>query len=81
MILDIEQMGCSQQEARMKTYAAVQHGPQQISIDALLNGKYLHQVSYWFRDRATAKAELGRLCAADNVQAHSKYVIGLDEIK
>ena len=65
----------------MKTYAAVQHGPQQISIDALLNGKYLHQVSFWFSSRGEAKAELERLCAADNVPAHSKYVVGFDEIK
>ncbi len=65
----------------MKTYAAVQHGPQQISIDELIDGKYLSQVSFWFSDRGAAKAELARLCAADNVPMFSKYVVGLSEVR
>ena len=64
-----------------KTYAAVQHAPQQISIDHLEAGKYVAQVSFWFTDRAAAKAELERLCAADGVPAFSKYVVSLNEVK
>ncbi len=64
-----------------KTYAAVQHAPQQISIDHLENGKYVCQVSYWISNREAAKQELARLCAADNVPAFNKYVVGLSEVK
>ena len=64
-----------------KTYAAVQHAPQQISIDHLENGKYVSQISFWFADRGAAKTELNRLCAADSVPAFSKYVVGYSEIK
>lgn len=63
------------------TYAAVQHAPQRISIDQLINGKYVSQVSFWFSDRAAAKAELARLCAKDNVAPFSKYVVGLSEVR
>lgn len=66
---------------KMKTYAAVQHAPQKISIDQLENGKYVCQVSFWFANRGDAKIELERLCSADNVLAYSKYVVGLSEIK
>lgn len=65
----------------MKTYAAVQHGQQQISIDALIDGKFLNQISFWFNSRDSAKFELARLCAADNVPAYSKYVVGYQLIK
>lgn len=65
----------------MKTYAAVQHAPQQISIDHLENGKYVAQVSFWFRDRGSAKIELERLCAADGVPAQSRLVVGLSEVR
>jgi len=64
-----------------KTYAAVQHAPQQISIDELLDGKYLCQVSFWFSNRGDAKTELQRLCEADGVPAYSKYVVGLTDVK
>lgn len=64
-----------------KTYAAVQHAPQQISIDHLEGGKYVAQVSFWFSDRDAAKEELERLCAADAVPAFSKYVVGLADVK
>lgn len=64
-----------------KTYAAVQHGPQQISIDHLESGKYVAQVSGMFSSRDAAKAELARLCAADGVPAFSKYVVALAEVK
>jgi len=62
------------------TYAAVQHAPQQISIDALQDGKYLHQVSFWFSSREAAKAELQRLCVADNVQAQSRFVMSREQV-
>lgn len=64
-----------------KSYAAVQHAPRQISIDHLEGGKYVAQVSFWFADRGTAKQELERLCAADDVPAFSKYVVGLSDVK
>ncbi len=64
-----------------KTYAAVQHAPQQISIDHLEAGKYVAQVSFWFSNRETAKNELARLCATDCVPAFSKYVVGLTDVK
>jgi len=64
-----------------KTYAAVQHGPQQISIDELLNGKYLRQVSFWFNSRQAAKDELARLCEADSVPAFSRFVVALADVK
>ena len=62
------------------TYAAVQHGPQQISIDRLENGRYVNQVSFWFADRGAAKAELNRLCATDNVPAFSRFIVGLSDV-
>lgn len=61
----------------MITYAAVQHAPQQISIDALLNGKYLHQVAFWYSSRGAAKAALADLCQRDGVQPFSSMVIAL----
>jgi hypothetical protein len=64
-----------------KTYAAVQHAPQQISIDHLESGKYVAQVSFWFSSREDAKNELTRLCAADGVPAFSKYVVGMADVK
>lgn len=64
-----------------KTYAAVQHAPQQISIDHLEDGKFVSQVSFWFSSRAAAKDELKRLCDADQVEAFSATVIGLDEVR
>lgn len=64
----------------MKTYAAVQHAPQKISIDEVFAGKYVSQISYWFSDRGSAKAELARLCAADKVEAFSPYVVGKKEV-
>ena len=64
-----------------KTYAAVQHAPQQISIDYLEAGKFVSQVSFWFTSREAAKAELQRLCEVDQVEAFSKYVIGLSDIQ
>lgn len=64
-----------------KTYAAVQHAPQQISIDHLEDGRFVAQVSFWFSSREGAKAELARLCAADGVPAFSKYVQGLSDVK
>jgi len=64
----------------MKTYAAVQHAPQQISIDHLESGKYVCQMSYWFHSRGEAKTELARLCAADGVEPYSAYVVGLSEV-
>jgi hypothetical protein len=63
-----------------KTYAAVQHSPQQISIDHLEGGKYVAQVSFWFSSREAAKEELIRLCTADNVPAFSKYVVSLADV-
>lgn len=63
-----------------KSYAAVQHAPQQISIDHLESGKYVAQVSFWFSNRGDAKAELERLCAEDGVPAYSKYVVGLSDL-
>jgi hypothetical protein len=63
----------------MKTYAAVQHAPQKISIDHLENGQYVAQVSYWFSDRASAKAELARLCTNDGIPAFSRFVISRSE--
>lgn len=63
-----------------KTYAAVQHAPQQISIDQLENGKYVCQMSFWFSNRGDAKDELNRLCAADNVPAQSKYVLARKDV-
>jgi hypothetical protein len=63
-----------------KTYAAVQHAPQQISIDHLENGKYVCQVSFWFSSRGAAKDELMRLCEADQVPAFSPYVVGLRDV-
>lgn len=65
----------------MKTYAAVQHGMQQISIDELYNGKYCSQIAYWYKSRDEAKKELDRLCAEDNVPAYKPHVIGYNEIK
>jgi len=65
----------------MKTYAAVQHAPQQISIDHLENGKFVCQVSFWFSNRGDAKNELDRLCEKDGVQPFSKYTVGLREVK
>jgi hypothetical protein len=64
----------------METYAAVQHAPQQISIDQLENGKYVCQVSFWFGSRDEAKAELKRLCEEDNVKPFSQFVIGLGDV-
>lgn len=64
----------------MKTYAAVQHAPQKISIDQLEDGKYICQQSYWFADRKSAKAELQRLCAQDGVLPESKYVMSKSEV-
>ena len=64
-----------------KTYAAVQHAPQQISIDHLEDGRFINQVSFWFSSREAAKAELQRLCQVDQVQAFSQYVVGLSDIK
>jgi len=63
-----------------KTYAAVQHAPQKISIDHLENGQFISQVSFWFSSREAAKVELKRLCDADEVQAFSAYVVGLSDI-
>lgn len=64
-----------------KTYAAVQHAPQQISIDQLEDGIFVSQVSFWFSSREAAKAELHRLCEVDQVQSFSWYVVGLSDIK
>jgi hypothetical protein len=64
-----------------KSYAAVQHAPQQISIDHLESGKHVAQVSFWFSSREAAKSELARLCAADGVPSFSKYVVGLSDVK
>lgn len=64
----------------MKTYAAVQHGPQQISIDRLEDGRYLHQVAYWFADRASAKKRLAQLCEQDGIPAFSRFVVSLAEV-
>jgi len=63
-----------------KTYAAVQHAPQKISIDHLENGQFISQVSFWFSSREAAKVELKRLCDADQVQAFSAYVVGLKDV-
>lgn len=62
------------------TYAAVQHGPQQISIDRLEAGKFVNQVSFWFASRGDAKAELERLCAADKIEPQSRYVLSRAEV-
>lgn len=62
------------------TYAVVQHAAQQISIDRLESGKFVNQVSMWFPSRDAAKAELQRLCAADNVQAQSRYVLARKDV-
>lgn len=64
----------------MKTYAAVQHAPRQISIDCLIDGRYNHQVAFWFSSRGAAKAKLEQLCMADGVPAFSPRVIGLREV-
>lgn len=63
-----------------KTYAAVQHAPQQISIDHLEDGRFISQVSFWFTSREAAKAELKRLCDVDQVKAFSTYVVGLSDV-
>ena len=63
-----------------KTYAAVQHGPRQISIDELSNGKYLCQVSFWFNNRAAAKVELDRLSTTDGVPKFREFVIGRERV-
>lgn len=64
----------------MKTYAAIQHAPQKISIDQLEDGKYINQVSFWFNNRESAKEELQRLCEADNMQQYSKYILSKNEV-
>ena len=64
-----------------KSYAAVQHAPQQFSIDHLEDGNFVNQVSFWFTSREAAKAELQRLCEVDQVQAFSRFVVGLSDIK
>lgn len=79
--LGVYNVSTAQHSTVGKTYAAVQHGVQQYSVDELLNGKYLCQVSYWFKNRGDVKVDLERLCKADGVEMFSLYVVGFDLIK